>query len=98
VRLPPPTLEEHGFRFRATLSLVPDRAALLDTIDGQIRDLLVSAGPDIGLSTAQLAIGVGRSSRTLRSRLARLVDQGLVSAVGKNARDPQRRYRWNASR
>ncbi len=96
--LPPPKLEEHGFRFRATLSLIPDRAALLDTIDCRIRELLESADPAMGLSTAQLSIGVGRSSRTLRSRLARLVDQGLVSAVGKNARDPQRRYHWNSSR
>lgn len=95
--LPAPTLEEHGFRFRATLRLIPDRAATLDPVDAQIRDLLLAAAPELGLSTAQLAAAVGFTPRTLRTRLARLVEQRLVTVVGKNPRDPQRKYHWHAA-
>ncbi|AHF92535.1 transcriptional regulator [Opitutaceae bacterium TAV5] len=94
--LPPPMLEEHGFRFRATLRLIADRAAILDPVDTQIRDLLAAAS-DTGLSTAQLAAAVGLTPRAMRTRLARLGDQGLVSAVGINTRDPQRKYYWTGS-
>ncbi|MFA6288913.1 MAG: helix-turn-helix domain-containing protein [Opitutaceae bacterium] len=95
--LPPPILEEHGFRFRATLGLTPDRTATLDLVDTKIRDLLQAATADTGLSTAQLATAVGLTTRTLRSRLARLIDEGLVTVIGKNARDPHRKYHWNIS-
>jgi hypothetical protein len=54
-----PTLEEHGFRLRATLRLVPDRAVTLDPVDAHIRNLLLAAAPELGLSTAQLAVAVG---------------------------------------
>jgi predicted HTH transcriptional regulator len=95
--LPPPALEERGFRFRATLLLVPDRAARLDPVDTQIRDFLLATPSDQGYSTAQLAALIGLTPRALRTRLARLADQGLVTAIGKNSHDPQRKYHWRGA-
>ena len=45
-----------------------------------------------GLSTALLALTIGRSPRTTRTRLKKLVERGQVREVGTGANDPQRRY------
>ena len=47
-----------------------------------------------GLSTAQIATPVKLTTRSVRTRMGKLVEQGLVTVVGKNERDPQRKYFW----
>ncbi|MCY3620596.1 MAG: hypothetical protein OXH68_02650 [Gammaproteobacteria bacterium] len=40
-----------------------------------------------------VAGAIDRSTRATRTRLARLVDQGLVAVIGKDPQDPKRIYR-----
>lgn len=87
--LDPPVFEEIGGRFRVTISMERRRAALLDSIDRTIIDLLGESGA----TTAEIAEGIGKSARTARSRLARLVERGLVVEIGSGPTDPKRRYR-----
>jgi predicted HTH transcriptional regulator len=89
--LPPPTFEEIGGRFRVTLwataggepQLTPDQQRLLDALARVGR---------AGLTTSDLAGAVGRSTRTVRTHMTRLVELGLVVEVGSGPTDPRRRY------
>jgi ATP-dependent DNA helicase RecG len=89
--LPAPTFEEVGGRFRVTLwtgstgvpALTGDQRKLLDT--------LAAAGTE-GLSTADLATAIGKTTRTIRTHMARLVQAGLVIEIGSGPTDPRRRY------
>jgi hypothetical protein len=45
-----------------------------------------------GLPTSALAHLVERSPRATRTRVAALVERGLIIEVGRGANDPQRRY------
>jgi DNA-binding IclR family transcriptional regulator len=45
-----------------------------------------------GLSTSQIAKRIGLSPRAARTRLASLVERGLVAVIGSGPQDPQRRY------
>jgi predicted transcriptional regulator len=49
-----------------------------------------------GLSTAQIATAVKLTTRSVRTRMSKLVELGLVTVVGKNARDPRRKYYWRS--
>lgn len=84
-----PEFEELGMRFRATLSGVRRRAPALNETDEAIVSLLADGA---GLSTRQVADAIGRSSRATRSRLASLVERGVVVEVGSGPNDPRRRY------
>lgn len=84
-----PLLEELGGRFRVTLSRERRGQPLLDPVDRAILDAL--EGHD-GLSTSALAHLVERSPRATRTRLAALVERGLIVEVGHGANDPKRRY------
>jgi predicted HTH transcriptional regulator len=84
-----PRLEELGMRFRVTLETQPTQPPLVDAIDRAIVELLSEAD---GLSTQQIAKAIGRTTRAARTRLAKLVQRGLVREVGTSARDPRRRY------
>lgn len=87
--LPPPLLEEIGLRFRVTLETTRGPALQLDRIDQTIVDALSDAR---GLSTHDVALLIGRTPRTARTRLAALVDRGIVREIGTSPQDPQRRY------
>lgn len=90
-----PLFQEIAFRFRVTIFLERRQPARQDPITDTIRSvLLATAG---GLSTQELATRVGLSARAMRTRMARLVDSGLVTVVGKNARDPLRKYHWKSN-
>ncbi|MFN0185390.1 MAG: ATP-binding protein [Aquabacterium sp.] len=88
--LPEPALEEVGMRFRVTLttralaSAAPD-----DDLDAAILRALKG---DTGLTTSEMAKRIGRTPRATRTRLARLVDRGLVREIGSGPQDPRRRY------
>lgn len=94
--LPEPVFQELAFRFRVTVSLKPERAPTLDTTMTLIRDALMTVGAADGLSSQQLADHAGISSRAMRTRLSKLLNAGLVIAVGKNPRDPHRKYYWKS--
>jgi predicted HTH transcriptional regulator len=87
--LPTPRWEEIGLRFRATLPAVPTTEPQLDAID---RGLLRALEGGDGRRTRDLAAGVGLTTRATRTRLARLVERGLVRDVGLGPNDPRRHY------
>lgn len=91
-----PEFEERGFRFRVSVRLEKHRAAQMDEVDAHIRKLFAPDTPaaKTGLSTAQIAAAVKLTTRSVRTRMGKLVEQGLVTVVGKNERDPQRKYYW----
>ncbi len=83
-----PTLEEVApYRFRATIHTIATRPPDIDPLSKQLISYVV-ASPS-GMSTSELAQLSGKSERTVRDRMAALVDLGLVAAAG---RGPQRRY------
>jgi predicted ArsR family transcriptional regulator len=59
-----------------------------------IRSALLDPKAKEGLSSQQIADQIGIATRTVRTHMAKLAGQGLVRAIGKNARDPGRRYLW----
>ena len=87
--LPPPTLEEIGTRFRVTLYTARGPAPQLNDIDQAILDLLSDGH---GRSTNELAAHIQRTPRAARTRLASLVERGLVREIGSSPQDPKRRY------
>ncbi len=87
--LPPPTLEEIGTHFRVTLYTARGPAPKLNDIDQAILDLLSDGD---GRSTNELAAHIQRTPRAARTRLASLVERGLVREIGSSPQDPKRRY------
>lgn len=87
--LPAPVFEEIGTRFRVTLATVPVRAPAVDELDRALLDALADGG---GRSTRDLAGVIGLSTRATRTRLAGLVERGLVVEVGTSPQDPKRLY------
>ena len=87
--LPAPELEEFGLGFRVTLRTSRVTQPLTDTLDDAILQLLADGE---GRSTAQIATYIDRSPRATRTRLAALVERGLVREVGSGPQDPKRRY------
>ena len=84
-----PLLEEIGIRFRVTLRTAPVQSAALDQINRAIVTLV--RAPE-GLATRQIAEKIGLTARATRTRLAALVDLGLVREIGTGPQDPKRRY------
>jgi predicted HTH transcriptional regulator len=89
--LPAPTFEEIGGRFRVTLWTSSTGKPGLTNDQRQLLDTLATAGAK-GLSTAELAIAIGKTTRTIRTHMTRLVNAGLVIEVGSGPTDPRRRY------
>jgi predicted HTH transcriptional regulator len=86
-----PHFEEIGTHFRVTLSAVVRRAPAKDTRDEMILAALAE-NPEAGLSTSQIAEGIEISPRATRTRLASLVERGLIVEIGSGPKDPHRRY------
>jgi ATP-dependent DNA helicase RecG len=86
-----PQLEEIGTHFRVTLSAVRRNAPAIDARDRAILGAL-AASLERGLSTSRIAKRIGLSPRAARTRLASLVERGLVSEIGSGPQDPHRRY------
>ncbi len=87
--LGPPLLEELGSRFRATLYASRVRQPALETTDQAILAALVRGK---GRLTSEIAKVIGLTPRATRTRLARLVEWGLVREIGTGPQDPRRRY------
>lgn len=87
--LEPPDFEEVGPRFRVTLYTTGVRKPRLDQTDQAIVAALAGSQ---GLLTNELAKEIDLSTRATRTRLARLVQWGLVQEIGTGPQDPRRRY------
>lgn len=87
--LAPPMLEEIGTRFRVTLHTARTEKPRVDPTDQAVLDSL--AGGD-GHTTREIAEAIGLTLRATRTRLARLVANGLVREIGTSPQDPRRRY------
>ncbi len=87
--LAPPRLEELALRFRVTLFMERVSRPALDDMDQAIMDAL---RPGKGLLTSEVASVIGLTPRATRTRLARLVEAGLVREIGTGPQDPRRRY------
>lgn len=91
--LPEPQFEEIATRFRVTLRATPTGTPHLDERDRAILDALqTESTADAGLRSSDVAEVLGVSARTARTRLARLVERGLVLEIGSGPNDPKRRY------
>ncbi len=88
--LPPPTFEEIGGRFRVTLRSHAAAEPELSKDQRRLLDALTGAGSQ-GLPTSGLATAIGRSVRTVRIHMARLVELGFAVEVGSGPTDPKRR-------
>lgn len=84
-----PEFLEIGLRFRATLRMKRTARAVRDGRDERILDLLADGN---GRTTAELAAHVALTPRATRTRLAAMVEDGLLRDVGSSSQDPKRRY------
>ena len=84
-----PELEEIGTRFRVTLRTVGSGDVAVDEVERAVLEALASGE---GLATREIAAAIGRTSRTARIRLIKLVERGLVREIGAGPHDPQKRY------
>jgi ATP-dependent DNA helicase RecG len=86
-----PKLEEIGTHFRVTLSATARRASAKDARDEAILAAL-SSSQEAGLSTSEIAKLINLSPRASRTRLAALVERGVIAEIGSGPQDPHRRY------
>jgi len=86
-----PQFEEIGTHFRVTLFAKRRHAPAIDKKD-QIILTTLAASSEAGLSTSQIAKRLRVSPRSARTRLASLVERGLVAEIGSGPQDPRRRY------
>lgn len=84
-----PQFEEVALRFRVTLFTKRLGVLSLEATDRAIMDALTNSD---GRSTSEIAKAISLTPRATRTRLARLVDQGLVREIGTGPQDPKRRY------
>jgi predicted HTH transcriptional regulator len=88
--LPSPEFLEFGGQFRVTISLLAKQDMTIDDTNQYIVDLLRKNTK--GLSVKDIAANIGLSTRTIRSRLTKLGDMGIVSAIGTGPKDPKKKY------
>jgi ATP-dependent DNA helicase RecG len=87
--LPEPVFEEIGTGFRVTLFRERCAPPDLDDLDQAVLDFVTERS---GASTRQIAVRIDRTPRATRTRLRRLLDLGLLVAVGEGPQDPRRAY------
>lgn len=86
--LAPPKFEELALRFRVTIAGERVARPTLDAIDQTIINNLESDGQ----VTSEIAKVIGLTPRSTSTRLAKLVERGLVRVIGTGPQDPKRRY------
>lgn len=74
---------------RVTLRTGPSRPLRIDARDRTILDL---PGTGEGRGTREIAEVIGLSTRSTRTRLARLGERGLVREAGTGPNDPKRKH------
>jgi ATP-dependent DNA helicase RecG len=85
-----PIFEEIGSGFRVTIFSKANEQPQLDMIDRAIVDFIRMEKES---STSRVAVHIGRTSRSARTRLNHLVDIGLLVPVSSCSRDPRKVYR-----
>jgi len=88
--LPSPEFLEFGGQFRVTIYLLPKQDMVLDDTNQFIVDILSKNKK--GLSVKDIAAKVGLSTRTIRNRLKKLGEMGIVTAIGTGPRDPKKTF------
>ena len=86
---PPPMWEEVGVRLRVTLQTGMAVQVEVDDTERAILDVIDDGN---GSGTSEIARAIGLSPRATRTRLAKLVERGLVVEIGRGSRDPKRSY------
>ena len=90
VGLSVPVFEEIGTHFRVTLRAEREAASPSRSgTPGRIVEKLRDSEP---LSTSALANALGLTSRTIRTHLGRLADEGLVVELSQGAHDPHKTW------
>ena len=84
-----PRFEEIATRFRVTIFTTRATRPALDDTDQAIVDALSDG---TGRLTSEIAAVIGLTPRATRTRLARLVGNGLLREVGTGPQDSKRRY------
>jgi len=84
-----PVFEELAARFRVTI--FTERGARRGR-DQRDEAILACIAGSAGLLTNEIAAAIGLSPRATRTRLARLVGDGLLWEIGTGPQDPRRRY------
>ncbi len=85
-----PLLEEVGTRFRVTLS--KQQIGQRQSVDKTDQAILAALASKDGLSTADIAAIIKRSTRATRTRLLALVSRGEIREMASSLQDPKRRY------
>lgn len=91
---PAPVLEEVGTRFRVTLYITRGTKTKPNETDRRILDVLAASD---GSLTSEIAQAIHLTPRATRTRLAKLVEGGLVVEIGSGPQDPKRRYHLASS-
>ena len=91
---PAPVLEEVGTRFRLTLYITRGTKTKRNETDRRILDVLAASE---GSLTSEIAQAIQLTPRATRTRLAKLVEGGLVVEIGSGPQDPKRRYHLASS-
>jgi ATP-dependent DNA helicase RecG len=81
-----PTIPSGAHRSGPTIPVGPT------LVDATEQAILASLQQGQGLATREIAANIGLSARATRTRLAQLIDRGLVREIGNSAKDPQRKY------
>ena len=84
-----PVFEELATRFRVTIATAQVGPPVLDETD---QGILACLADGQGWLTSEIAAEIGLTPRATRTRLAKLVDRGLVREIGTGPQDPRRRY------
>ena len=86
---PPPMWEEVGARLRVTLQIGVAKRVEVDDMEQAILRVIDDGS---GLGTSEIARAIGLSPRATRTRLAKLVERGVVVEIGRGPQDPKRSY------
>lgn len=85
-----PYFEEIATHFWVTIYTTVEKKPRLDKVESKIMKALKQS--DEGISTQEIARIIKLSTRSTSGRLRKLVLKGMVVVVGRNDRDPRRRY------
>ena len=91
---PAPVLEEVGTRFRVRLYITERTGTKLNETDRRVLDVLADTDGNL---TSEIARAIQLTPRATRTRLAKLVERGLVVEIGSGPQDPKRRYHLASS-
>lgn len=66
-----------------------DKSYIIDKIENKIHMIVKEQGP---VSTSEIAKLVGLSARTIRTRMIKLIEKGLITEISRNSTDPKKIY------